>query len=129
MLSLTWILRPLRDRVLLTSLRRRCHWVGARLAGSHFARRKGLAWRYFCYSLAMRVLISEDDTLLADGLRRVLETAMFAVDVVRTGESADKLLRAADQMMALFAGISEGKAIRLRLLTQPLCRLRRSCAP
>jgi DNA-binding response OmpR family regulator len=41
----------------------------------------------------MRVLISEDDTLLADGLRRVLETAMFAVDVVQTGEDADKLLR------------------------------------
>ena len=41
----------------------------------------------------MRVLISEDDKLLADGLRRVLETAMFAVDVVQTGEDADKLLR------------------------------------
>lgn len=42
----------------------------------------------------MRVLISEDDTLLADGLCRVLEARAFEVESVRTGEGADQLLRA-----------------------------------
>jgi two-component system OmpR family response regulator len=41
----------------------------------------------------MRILVVEDDALLADGLTRVLKRAGHAVDQVRTGLEADNSLR------------------------------------
>ena len=42
----------------------------------------------------MRVLIVEDDPLLADGLTRSLRHSDFAVDSARDGEQADHVLSA-----------------------------------
>ncbi len=42
----------------------------------------------------MRILVVEDDSLLADGLTRVLTRAGHAVDHAETGAQADKALRA-----------------------------------
>ncbi|TXF12363.1 response regulator [Pelomicrobium methylotrophicum] len=42
----------------------------------------------------MRILLVEDDTLLADAVARALTQAAHAVDVVRTGEEADRALAA-----------------------------------
>ncbi len=42
----------------------------------------------------MRILIAEDDPVLADGLSRSLRTAGYAVDVVNCGETADTALAA-----------------------------------
>ena len=42
----------------------------------------------------MRVLIVEDDPLLADGLTRSLRQSDFAVDCVSDGEKADHVLAA-----------------------------------
>src|SRR5881409_1685549 len=44
---------------------------------------------------AMRILVVEDDSLLAQGLTRVLARAGHAVDTADTGVKADKALRAA----------------------------------
>jgi DNA-binding response OmpR family regulator len=41
----------------------------------------------------MRILVVEDDALLADGLTRVLKRSGHAVDQVRTGLQADNSLR------------------------------------
>src|SRR6266403_1125611 len=43
---------------------------------------------------AMRILVVEDDSLLAQGLTRVLTRAGHAVDKAETGVQADKALRA-----------------------------------
>src|SRR5258706_6402103 len=43
----------------------------------------------------MRILVVEDDSLLARGLKRVLTRAGHAVDQAETGAQADKALRAA----------------------------------
>lgn len=43
----------------------------------------------------MRILVVEDDSLLARGLTRVLTRAGHAVDKAETGVQADKTLRAA----------------------------------
>ena len=40
----------------------------------------------------MRILIAEDDPVLADGLTRSLHQADYAVDCVRTGDQADHVL-------------------------------------
>ena len=42
----------------------------------------------------MRILIAEDDDLLADGLSRSLRQSGYAVDVVRNGDDADSALAA-----------------------------------
>lgn len=42
----------------------------------------------------MRVLIVEDDPILADGLNRSLSRAGYAVDCARNGEEADRMLSA-----------------------------------
>ena len=42
----------------------------------------------------MRILIAEDDPVLADGLSRSLRSAGYAVDTVADGESADSALTA-----------------------------------
>ncbi len=42
----------------------------------------------------MRILIAEDDPVLADGLSRSLRAVGYAVDVVATGEAADSALAA-----------------------------------
>ncbi|MFN7309426.1 MAG: response regulator, partial [bacterium] len=42
----------------------------------------------------MRILIAEDDPVLADGLSRSLRSAGYAVDMVADGESADSALTA-----------------------------------
>src|SRR5690606_34122723 len=44
------------------------------------------------YNLIMRILIVEDDTILADGLSRSLRQAGYAVDVVSDGLEADTIL-------------------------------------
>lgn len=41
----------------------------------------------------MRILIAEDDSILADGLSRSLRIEGYAVDVVQDGESADSALQ------------------------------------
>src|SRR5256885_11554141 len=50
-------------------------------------RRSIAAWR-----LAMRILIAEDDQVLADGLLRSLRNAGYAVDQVSSGSEADAAL-------------------------------------
>ncbi len=42
----------------------------------------------------MRILIAEDNTVLADGLSRSLRGGGYAVDVVENGEKADAALAA-----------------------------------
>ena len=42
----------------------------------------------------MRILLAEDDQVLADALGRVLARAAYAVDVASTGEQADQALQA-----------------------------------
>ena len=42
----------------------------------------------------MRILIAEDDDVLADGLSRSLRRSSYAVDVVRDGDDADSALAA-----------------------------------
>ena len=49
----------------------------------------------------MRILVVEDDTLLADGLDRVLTRAGHAVDRADTGIRADEALRAVDFDLAV----------------------------
>ena len=44
----------------------------------------------------MRILVAEDDTILADGLTRTLRQAGYAVDWVKTGIEADSALDAND---------------------------------
>ena len=44
----------------------------------------------------MRVLIAEDDPVLADGLTRSLRTADYAVDCVTSGDQADHILISQD---------------------------------
>ena len=44
----------------------------------------------------MRILIAEDDAILADGLTRSLREAGYAVDWVKTGVEADSALSAAE---------------------------------
>jgi two-component system OmpR family response regulator len=44
----------------------------------------------------MRILIVEDDRILADGLSRSLEQAGYALDCARSGEQADGMLAAQD---------------------------------
>src|SRR5262245_14894195 len=41
----------------------------------------------------MRLLVVEDDRLLADGLTRSLKQAGFAIDAATDGEAADHMLR------------------------------------
>jgi two-component system OmpR family response regulator len=54
----------------------------------------------------MRILVVEDDALLADGLTRVLERAGHAVDQVRTGLAADDSLRIASyELVVLDIGL------------------------
>ena len=42
----------------------------------------------------MRILIAEDDAVLADGLSRSLKAGGYAVDVVASGDAADTALAA-----------------------------------
>jgi DNA-binding response OmpR family regulator len=49
----------------------------------------------------MRIIVVEDDTLLADGLERVLTRAGHAVDRAETGADADRLLRTVDYDLAV----------------------------
>jgi DNA-binding response OmpR family regulator len=54
----------------------------------------------------MRILVVEDDALLADGLTRVLKRSGHAVDQVRTGLQADNSLRAASyELVVLDVGL------------------------
>jgi two-component system OmpR family response regulator len=54
----------------------------------------------------MRILVVEDDALLADGLTRVLEQSGHAVDQVRTGLAADDSLRIASyELVVLDIGL------------------------
>jgi two-component system OmpR family response regulator len=42
----------------------------------------------------MRIILVEDDSILADALSRALVQSAYAVDVVETGEEADRALAA-----------------------------------
>ena len=54
----------------------------------------------------MRILVVEDDALLADGLTRVLKRSGHAVDQVRTGLQADNSLRIASyELVVLDVGL------------------------
>ena len=44
----------------------------------------------------MRILIAEDDPVLADGLRRTLRQSGFAVDWAKDGSEADAALGVTD---------------------------------
>ena len=44
----------------------------------------------------MRILVAEDDAILADGLTRTLRQSGYAVDWVKTGVEADSALDAND---------------------------------
>ena len=44
----------------------------------------------------MRILIAEDDAIMADGLTRSLREAAYAVDCVKTGLEADTALTATE---------------------------------
>lgn len=46
-----------------------------------------------CLCRVMRILIAEDDSILADGLSRSLRYEGYAVDVVHDGDSADSALQ------------------------------------
>lgn len=69
----------------------------------------------------MRILIAEDDALLADGLTRSLRQSGYAVDCVRTGTEADSALSAEefdllilDLGLPRLAGIEVLKRLRAR---------------
>src|SRR5919107_748481 len=58
-------------------------------------RRSRLGWR------AMRILLVEDDKVLADALSRALVQSAHAVDAVSTGEEADHALTLATYDLAI----------------------------
>src|SRR5947207_6192581 len=61
-----------------------------------------------CSELAMRILVVEDDALLADGLMSMLTRAGHAVQHVATGLQADKALRgAAYDLVVLDIGLPD----------------------
>lgn len=49
----------------------------------------------------MRILLAEDDQVLADALRRALERSAHAVDVAATGDEADAALQSATYDLAI----------------------------
>ncbi len=49
----------------------------------------------------MRILLAEDDQVLADALRRALERSAYAVDVAPTGDEADRALQSATYDLAI----------------------------
>jgi len=53
----------------------------------------------------MRILIAEDDSVLADGLTRSLRQSGYAVDHVKDGQSADLALSAQAAKSCSFLGI------------------------
>src|SRR4029077_10153012 len=56
----------------------------------------------------MRILVVEDDSLLAQGLTRVLSRAGHAVDQADTGAQADKALRTASyELVVLDIGLPD----------------------
>lgn len=57
----------------------------------------------------MRILIAEDDPLLADGLQRALRHAGYATDSVKDGKSADSAL-STQQFDLLILDIAVGVA-------------------
>jgi len=69
----------------------------------------------------MRILIAEDDTVLADGLSRSLRQGGFAVDVVGSGSNADTALSTEDYDLLILdlglpklAGLEVLRRLRLR---------------
>jgi two-component system OmpR family response regulator len=50
-------------------------------------------WRMLTRTLQMRILIAEDDEVLADGLSRCMRQSGYAVDCVHSGSDADMLLK------------------------------------
>ncbi|MEP6657335.1 MAG: response regulator [Betaproteobacteria bacterium] len=59
----------------------------------------------------MRILIAEDDSVLADGLQRTMRKSGYAVDWVKNGSEADAAL-AMDEFDLLILDISSRTAIR-----------------
>ena len=74
----------------------------------------------------MRILIAEDDAVLADGLSRSLRAGGYAVDVVSSGDDADTALAAQPfDLLILDIGLPRLSGLevlkRLRAATRP-CR-------
>ncbi|WBY00447.1 response regulator transcription factor [Ramlibacter tataouinensis] len=75
----------------------------------------------------MRILLAEDDKVLADALSRALARAAHAVDVAATGEEADQALRAAAYDLAILdiglpglSGLDVLRRLRARRATTPV---------
>ncbi len=68
----------------------------------------------------MRILIAEDDAVLADGLSRSLKAGGYAVDVVSSGDAADTAL-AAQTFDLLILDIGLPEIVRTRGPAPPAC--------
>jgi two-component system OmpR family response regulator len=75
----------------------------------------------------MRILIAEDDAVLADGLARSLRTGGYAVDLVASGDAADTALAAQsfdllilDVGLPRLSGLEVLKRLRARNSTVPV---------
>jgi two-component system, OmpR family, response regulator len=75
----------------------------------------------------MRILIAEDDAVLADGLSRSLRAGGYAVDVVSSGDEADTALTAQsfdllilDVGLPRLSGLDVLKRLRARNSTVPV---------
>ena len=78
----------------------------------------------------MRILLVEDDRVLADALSRALVQSAHAVDVVSTGEEADHALAAGSHDLAVLdiglpglSGLEVLKRLRARKSTMPVLML------
>jgi two-component system OmpR family response regulator len=78
----------------------------------------------------MRILLVEDDTVLADALCRALQQSAYAVDVVHTGDQADAVLQQQVHDLAILDvglpeldGLEVLKRLRLRRSVMPVLML------
>lgn len=79
------------------------------------------------YSLAMRILLAEDDRLLADGLSMVLRDSGYSVDVASSGTEADEAVEVhpydlliLDLGLPKLDGLEVLKRLRMRGQTLPV---------
>src|SRR5690606_14725001 len=94
------------------------------------ARRLRPLARFAVRFAAMRILLVEDDKVLADALSRALVQSAHAVDAVATGEAADRALALAEYDLAILdvglpglSGMEVLQRLRARKATTPVLRL------